>query len=291
MKGIILAGGSGTRLHPVTVSVGKQLLPVYDKPLVYYPLSTLMLAGIQEILIISTPQDTPRLQELLGDGRDIGLNLSYAVQKEPKGLAEAFIIGRDFINGKAVSLILGDNIFFGNSLGRLVRQAADLTSGARGFAYYVKDPERFGVVEFDTKKQVISIDEKPLKPKSNFAVVGLYFYDGTVSDRAATLKPSKRGELEITELNRLYLEEKAFSVEFLGRGYAWFDTGTPESLLEAANFVRIIEDIQGIKIACLEEIAWRQNWIDHKQLVRLGERWGKSPYGRYILDVAEGKWE
>lgn len=291
MKGIILAGGSGTRLYPVTVSVGKQLLPVYDKPLIYYPLSTLMLAGIREILIISTPDDTPRLRNLLGNGKALGMEISYAVQKQPKGLAEAFIIGRDFIGGKPVCLILGDNIFFGNSLGLLLAQSAELQSGAKGFGYYVKDPERYGVVEFDSNKKVLSLEEKPIRPKSNYAVVGLYFYDSTVADRASSVQPSSRGELEITALNRLYLDDEAFTVEFLGRGCAWFDTGTAQSLLEASNFVRIIEEMQGIKIACLEEIAWRQNWINREDLIVLGEKWGKSLYGRYILDIAEGKWE
>ena len=291
MKGIILSGGSGTRLHPVTVVASKQLLPVYDKPMIYYPLSTLMLAGIREILVISTPKDTPRINDLLGDGGDFGMTLRYAVQDEPKGLAEAFIIGRDFINGEPVSLILGDNIFFGNSLGRLVSKATSLEHGAKVFVYYVKDPQRYGVAEFDDDKNVISLEEKPHEPKSSFAVVGLYFYDGDVSDKAASLKPSLRGELEITDLNRLYLREGALSVEFLGRGYAWLDTGTQESLLEAANFVRIVEERQGIKIACLEEISWRQGWITRDDLVRHGKKWEKSGYGRYILDLAQGKWD
>ena len=290
MKGIILAGGSGTRLHPVTVPVCKQLLPVYDKPMIYYPLSTLMLAGIRDILVISTPQDTPRIEELLGDGGDFGITLSYAVQDEPRGLAEAFIIGRDFIAGQPVCLILGDNIFFGNSLGELASNAASLGRGARVFGYYVKDPQSYGVVEFDNERNVVSLEEKPAEPKSNFAVVGLYFYDGTAAEKAARLKPSARGELEITDLNRLYLAEGALSVEFLGRGYAWLDTGTQDSLLEAANFVRIVEERQGIKIACLEEIAWRRGWISREQLTQRGRKWEKSNYGRYILDLAEGKW-
>lgn len=291
MKGIILAGGSGTRLHPVTVPVSKQLLPVYDKPMIFYPLSTLMLAGIRDILIISTPRDTPRIRELLGNGEVFGLSLSYAVQKEPGGLAEAFIIGRDFIAEEPVSLILGDNIFFGNSLGELASNAASLSRGARVFGYYVKDPQRYGVVEFDDQRNVVSLEEKPEEPKSNFAVVGLYFYDGTASEKAAGLKPSARGELEITDLNRLYLAEGSLSVEFLGRGFAWLDTGTQDSLLEAANFVRIVEERQGIMIACIEEIAWRQGWISRDQLVQCGRKWEKSSYGRYILDLAEGKWD
>ena len=290
MKGIILAGGSGTRLHPVTVPICKQLLPVYDKPMIYYPLSTLMLAGIRDILIISTPEDTPRIEHMLGDGGDLGLRLEYAVQDEPKGLAEAFVIGKEFVAGEPVCLILGDNIFFGNYLGGLLAEAAELQDGARVFGYYVKDPQRYGVVEFDSDQKVVSLEEKPEVPKSNYAVVGLYFYDGRVCDMAASLKPSARGELEITDLNRLYLEEGSLSVNFLGRGYAWLDTGTQESLLEAANFVRIVEDRQGIKIACIEEIAWRMGFIDRDQLVKLGRRWEKSTYGRYILDVADGKW-
>ena len=290
MKGIILAGGSGTRLHPITVPVCKQLLPVYDKPMIYYPLSTLMLAGIRDILIISTPQDTPRIRDLLGDGKHIGVRLSYAVQPEPKGLAEAFIIGRDFINAEPVSLILGDNIFFGNSLGDLVSNATSIHHGAKVFAYYVKDPQRYGVVEFDGNNHALSLQEKPEDPRSNFAVVGLYFYDGTVVEKAASLEPSQRGELEITDLNRCYLAEGTLGVEFLGRGYAWLDTGTQDSLLEAANFVRIVEERQGVKIACLEEIAWRLGWITHDELVHQGKKWANSGYGRYILEVAEGRW-
>lgn len=290
MKGIILAGGSGTRLYPLTIPLCKQLLPVYDKPLIYYPLSTLMLAGIRDILIISTVEDTPRLKALLHDGSQLGISLNYAVQEQPNGLAEAFIIGKDFIDKQPVCLILGDNIFFGNSLGKLVRNATKIKSGAQVFAYYVKDPERYGVVEFNEDGKVLSIEEKPQNPKSHFAVVGLYFYDQTVVEKALSMKPSPRGELEITDLNRLYLQEDSLSVNFLGRGYAWLDTGTQDSLLEASNFVRIVEERQGIKISCLEEIAWRQGWINSEDLTKMGKKWEKSSYGKYILNVISGKW-
>ncbi|OQX29819.1 MAG: glucose-1-phosphate thymidylyltransferase [Spirochaeta sp. LUC14_002_19_P3] len=290
MKGIILAGGSGTRLYPVTIPVCKQLLPVYDKPMIYYPLSTLMLAGINEILVISTPADTPRLEKLLGDGSHLGISLSYKVQEQPKGLAEAFIVGREFIGGGTVCLILGDNIFYGNQLGSMAEKASRLSQGAQVFGYYVKDPENYGVVEFDKQNRVISIEEKPAQPRSNYAIVGLYFYDASAAEKAASLKPSPRGELEITDLNRLYLNEGTLSVEFLGRGYAWLDTGTHESLLDAANFVRIIEDRQGIKISCIEEIAWRKGWINTEQLLALGKQRQTSSYGQYILKVAQGQW-
>jgi glucose-1-phosphate thymidylyltransferase len=289
MKGIILAGGSGTRLHPVTVPVCKQLLPIYDKPMIYYPLSTLMLAGIREIQIISTPLDTPRIKALLGDGNTLGLSISYAIQTEPRGLAEAFVIGRDFIADDSVCLILGDNIFFGNSLGSLLSEATETNKGALVFGYYVKDPERYGVVEFDENQSVLSLEEKPDNPKSNYAVVGLYFYDNTVVEKAASLKPSPRGELEITDLNRCYLDEGNLRVDFLGRGYAWLDTGTQESLLDASNFVRIVEERQGIKISCIEEIAWRMGWISKEELILLGRKLEKSTYGKYILDVAQGR--
>ena len=285
MKGIILAGGSGTRLYPVTHVISKQLLPVYDKPMVYYPLSTLMLAGIRDILVISTPQDTPRFAELLGDGRRWGLNLSYAVQPNPEGLAQAFLIGRDFIGGSPSALVLGDNIFYGQTLSQQLRRAAAKDKGATIFAYHVQDPERYGVVEFDAQGRAISIEEKPAKPKSRCAVTGLYFYDSNVADIAATLKPSSRGELEITDLNRRYLEQGLLDVEQLGRGMAWLDTGTHDSLFEASMFIQTIERRQGVKIACPEEIAFRYGYISRTDLEALAHPVRKSGYGQYLLSL------
>lgn len=281
-KGIILAGGSGTRLHPATLAVSKQLLPVYDKPMVYYPLSTLMLAGIRDILIISTPQDTPRFQQLLGDGSAWGLNLSYAVQPSPDGLAQAFLIGRSFINGAPSSLVLGDNIFYGHDLPVLLAEADARTRGASVFAYHVTDPERYGVVEFDAQQRAVSIEEKPKQPKSNYAVTGLYFYDEQVCDIAAELKPSPRGELEITDLNAVYLARKQLSVSMMGRGYAWLDTGTHDSLLEAGQFIATLEKRQGLKVACPEEIAFAKGWIGAEQVLKLAAPLAKTHYGRYL---------
>ena len=291
MKGIILAGGAGTRLYPLTMVTSKQLLPVYDKPMVFYPLSTLMLAGIREILIISTPEDTPRFRDLLGDGGQFGVELSYAVQPSPDGLAQALIIGRDFIGGESCSLILGDNIFYGEGMSRLLRRAADKAENGRAavFGYYVKDPERFGVVEFDENGKVLSVEEKPAKPRSSYAVTGLYFYPKGVSDRADLVQPSERGELEITTLNDMYLQDGLLDVLPLGRGYAWLDTGTVESLLDAADFVRMIEARQGLKIAAPEEIAFRNGWIDRETLLASADRYGKSPYGQHLRNVAEGR--
>lgn len=284
-KGIILAGGSGTRLHPVTLAVSKQLLPVYDKPMIYYPLSTLMLAGIRDILIISTPQDTPRFAQLLGDGSSWGLNLRYAVQPSPDGLAQAFIIGREFIGNDPSALVLGDNIFYGHDFQNQLRRAGQRAEGASVFAYHVRDPERYGVVEFDKAGRAISLEEKPLVPKSNYAVTGLYFYDNDVLDIAANLKPSPRGELEITDVNKIYLERDLLSVETMGRGFAWLDTGTHESLLDASQFIQTIENRQGLKISCPEEIAYSNGFIDAAQLERLAQPLIKSGYGKYLMQV------
>lgn len=292
MKGIILAGGSGTRLYPLTMVTSKQLLPVYDKPMIYYPLSTLMLAGIKDILIISTPTDTPRFEALLGDGSQYGIHLSYKVQPSPDGLAQAFILGEEFLNGEAGAMVLGDNIFYGNGFSKILKAAvvdAEENNRATVFGYYVPDPERFGVVAFNENGQATSIEEKPLNPKSNYAVTGLYFYPAGVSAKANEVKPSARGELEITTLNEMYLNEGRLDVQLLGRGFAWLDTGTMDSLVEAADFVQMVEKRQGIKISAPEEIAFRYEWIDKEKLLESAARYGKSPYGKHLQAVAEGK--
>jgi glucose-1-phosphate thymidylyltransferase len=287
MKGIVLAGGSGTRLYPITKSISKQIIPVYDKPMIYYPLSVLMLAGIKEILIISTPQDIHLYENLLGNGDDLGIKLEYAIQPSPDGLAQAFIIGEKFIGDDSVCMVLGDNIFYGFDFSRTLREAAQLQDGAMVFGYYVNDPERYGVAEFDANGKVLSLEEKPLQPKSNYAVTGLYFYSNDVVMKSKGLKPSKRGELEITDLNRLYLEEERLSLKMMGRGMAWLDTGTHDSLLEASNFIATIENRQGLKIACLEEIAFRNGYISHEQLLKLAEPLKKNHYGEYLIKIAK----
>ena len=287
-KGIILAGGSGTRLHPATLAISKQLLPVYDKPMIYYPLSTLMLAGIRDILIISTPQDTPRFEQLLGDGSQWGLNLQYAVQPSPEGLAQASLIGEQFLNGAPSALVLGDNIFYGHDFQNLLRSADAQTTGSTVFAYHVQDPERYGVAEFDAQGKVLSLEEKPAQPKSNYAVTGLYFYDNQVVELAKSLKPSPRGELEITDLNKLYLQQGQLNVQLMGRGYAWLDTGTHDSLLEAGQFIATLEQRQGLKVACPEEIAFRAGWIDAAQLEKLAQPLLKNGYGKYLMQCLKG---
>ena len=291
MKGIILAGGAGTRLYPLTMVTSKQLLPVYDKPMIYYPLSTLMLAGIQDILVISTPTDTPRFQQLLGDGSQFGISLQYAVQPSPDGLAQAFLIGEDFIGGEPCAMVLGDNIFYGNGFSAMLREAAENAENglATIFGYFVNDPERFGIVEFDANGKVLSVEEKPQHPKSNYAITGLYFYNKEVVKMAKQVKPSARGELEITTLNDMYLKKDELDVQLLGRGFAWLDTGTMDSLVEAADFVRMIEKRQGIKISAPEEIAFKYGWIDRDTLLESAERYGKSPYGQHLKNVADGK--
>ena len=287
MKGIILAGGSATRLYPLSKAISKQIMPVYDKPMIYYPLSTLMLAGIREVLIISTPRDLPMFRDLLGTGEELGMIFQYKIQERPNGLAQAFVLGADFLKGEPGCLILGDNMFYGQGFSAMLRRAATLQKGACIFGYYVKDPRAYGVVEFDTKGKVISLEEKPAMPKSNYAVPGLYFYDADVTKKAASLKPSARGEYEITDLNKLYLDEGTLQVELFGRGFAWLDTGNCDSLLEASNFVATIQNRQGFYVSCIEEIAWRNGWITTAQLRILGEQLGKTEYGKYLLDLAK----
>lgn len=287
MKGIILAGGSATRLYPLSKAISKQIMPVYDKPMIYYPLSTLMLAGIREVLVISTPRDLPMFRELLGTGESLGMKFEYKVQEKPNGLAQAFVLGAEFLDGEAGCLILGDNLFYGRGFGQLLKNAAKLDKGACIFGYYVKDPRAYGVVEFDTDGKVVSLEEKPANPKSHYAVPGLYFYDSTVTAKAASLKPSARGEYEITDLNKLYLDEGTLKVEVFGRGFAWLDTGNSDSLLDASNFVATIQNRQGMYVSCIEEIAWRNGWIDTQQLQDLGEQLSKTAYGQYLIDLAE----
>ncbi|MCI6021996.1 MAG: glucose-1-phosphate thymidylyltransferase RfbA [[Bacteroides] pectinophilus] len=289
MKGIILAGGSGTRLYPLTMVTSKQLLPVYDKPMIYYPMSVLMMAGIRDILIISTPNDLPNFERLFGDGSSLGINLSYKVQPSPDGLAQAFILGEEFIDGDSCAMVLGDNIFYGDGLGKHLKEAAARQDGATVFGYYVNDPERFGIVEFDENGKAISIEEKPEHPKSNYCVTGLYFYDKNVCEYAKSIKPSARGELEITDLNRIYLEKGNLNVVTLGRGYAWLDTGTMDALSEATEFIKVVENRQGIQISAIEEIAYRNKWITKEQLLEHAARYGKSPYGAHLKQVADGK--
>ena len=287
MKGIILAGGSATRLYPLSKAISKQIMPVYDKPMIYYPLSTLMLAGIREVLVISTPRDLPMFRELLGTGEEIGMKFEYKIQEKPEGLAQAFVLGAEFLNGEAACLILGDNLFYGRGFGQLLKNAAKIDKGAFIFGYYVKDPSAYGVVEFDAQGRAISLEEKPAQPKSNYVVPGLYFYDSTVTTKAASLKPSARGEYEITDLNKLYLQEGSLKVEVLGRGFAWLDTGNSDSLLDASNFVATIQNRQGMYVSCIEEIAWRNGWISTQQLKALGEQLSKTAYGQYLIDIAE----
>ena len=289
MKGIILAGGSGTRLYPLTMVTSKQLLPVYDKPMIYYPMSVLMMAGIRDILIISTPNDLPNFERLFGDGSSLGINLSYKVQPSPDGLAQAFILGEEFIDGDSCAMVLGDNIFYGDGLGKHLKEAAARQDGATVFGYYVNDPERFGIVEFDENGKAISIEEKPEHPKSNYCVTGLYFYDKNVCEYAKSIKPSARGELEITDLNRIYLEKGNLNVITLGRGYAWLDTGTMDALSEATEFIKVVENRQGIQISAIEEIAYRNKWITKEQLLEHAARYGKSPYGAHLKQVADGR--
>ena len=287
MKGIILAGGSATRLYPLSKAISKQIMPVYDKPMIYYPLSTLMLAGIREVLVISTPRDLPMFQDLLGSGEELGMSFSYKIQEQPNGLAQAFVLGADFLNGEAGCLILGDNMFYGRGFSAMLRRAASVEKGACIFGYYVKDPRAYGVVEFNGQGKVVSLEEKPLVPKSNYAVPGLYFYDATVTEKAASLQPSARGEYEITDLNRLYLEEGTLNVELFGRGFAWLDTGNCDSLLEASNFVATIQNRQGFYVSCIEEIAWRQGWISSGQLLLLGQKLEKTEYGKYLIELSK----
>ncbi len=287
MKGIILAGGSATRLFPLSKAISKQIMPVYDKPMIYYPLSTLMLAGIKEVLVISTPRDLPMFRELLGDGSSLGMRFEYKIQDVPNGLAQAFVLGADFLNGEPGCLILGDNLFYGQGFSTMLKRAAAINKGACIFGYYVKDPRAYGVVEFDAAGKVMSLEEKPAQPKSHYAVPGLYFYDATVTEKAAALKPSARGEYEITDLNKVYLEEGLLSVELFGRGFAWLDTGNCDSLLEASNFVATIQNRQGFYVSCIEEIAWRNGWIDSRQLAALGEKLNKTAYGQYLLSLLD----